>query len=677
MPTPQETERRAKRRTTIRTTMSCDRCKLRKTKCVDPVPGPCQFCASIGAACHLDPSRRRQRPYYRVSEEEFRYMTQIIEHFLPNTELNLQSLKAFVDSLDSNSTENPLTPSASDAISPSYALISPHPAAEEASGEGLLINDELSELYSEVGKIRFDSRGIQRHVGPSSAYLFHSAVRSIKYRQPNTPKTEILAPLTASQTVPPPTPESSLGVKRTPRQVNLPQRELCHRCISRFFRDVHSVYWLFSAEQLYATLDRIYAGDAAAATPATLCGLYSILAITCESEMQKEWSDTSMRPSVTYLTLAKAVVPALYDDADSDSIRALCLLSLALSCSMFGNTAYIYTGAAARIAFTLGWHVRDDFTSRLDLQEQVDLRLFCTLYLLDLDTSLCYGNPPAIDEGTIINTPKAPSEQLLGPGTNMPLDYLEISCQLAYQRRCLTKLMYQKPTDSPSISIGAISKAISGLENWYTDIPSHLRHPSQVARFHERSVAVLHLRYWSAIIYATRPFLLYSAMHYKELDQNLKQKWFAEFSAKCVAAAQTSLEMILFLKERNLLSSLVVFDCGCILENMQVFLLALRLGEPLVHKRNVEVCLHTLQNMEQVFWPRHALPEVTAQLQECGILNSEHELNLTTDQSPGLVFLDFAQQGEPAFFPDFHIPDLQEMIAMGDDSINCAFGPGT
>jgi hypothetical protein len=89
---------------------------------------------------------------------------------------------------------------------------------------------------------------------------------------------------------------------------------------------VHAVYWLFSAEQLHATLDRIYAGDATAATPAALCSLYSILAITCESEMQKEWSDTAMRPSVTYLTLAKAVVPALFDDADSDSVRALCLL---------------------------------------------------------------------------------------------------------------------------------------------------------------------------------------------------------------------------------------------------------------------------------------------------------------------------------------------------------------
>jgi hypothetical protein len=78
---------------------------------------------------------------------------------------------------------------------------------------------------------------------------------------------------------------------------------------------------------------------------------------------------------------------------------------------MFGSTAYVYIGAAARVAFTLGWHVRDE-SSRVDLQEQIDLRLFSTLYILDLDTSLCYGNPPAIDQSIIPNLPKSPCEQV-------------------------------------------------------------------------------------------------------------------------------------------------------------------------------------------------------------------------------------------------------------------------
>lgn len=79
---------------------------------------------------------------------------------------------------------------------------------------------------------------------------------------------------------------------------------------------------------------------------------------------------------------------------------------------MFGNTAYIYVGSAARIAFTLGLHARDTVESSHDLQEQVSVRLFCSLYLLDLDTALCYGNPPAIYEGILSSVPRTPSEHV-------------------------------------------------------------------------------------------------------------------------------------------------------------------------------------------------------------------------------------------------------------------------
>lgn len=96
--------------------------------------------------------------------------------------------------------------------------------------------------------------------------------------------------------------------------------------MARFFRDIQSVYWFFSAERLHAALDRIYAGDSGAATPAVLCGLYSIFAITSESQVEAEGGGEERRPGRKYLALAKSLVPALCDDGDTDSVRALCLL---------------------------------------------------------------------------------------------------------------------------------------------------------------------------------------------------------------------------------------------------------------------------------------------------------------------------------------------------------------
>jgi hypothetical protein len=226
----------------------------------------------------------------------------------------------------------------------------------------------------------------------------------------------------------------------------------------------------------------------------------------------------------------------------------------------------------------------------------------------------------------------------------MPLDYLAVSCQLASLRRRLIRLMYQKPAvNSPKLSASAVAAAVSSLRKWYNDMPSHLRQYDRVASFHERSVAVLHLRYWSAIIFATRPFLLYKVFNERSLAGSSKRKWFYEFSVNCVEAAQRSMDIIKFLRERNLLTSLIVFDCGCILENMQVFLLALSDSEPSTHTASVEACLRTLQGMEQIFWTKHALPEVTAQLEEYGILDNQHRVDISGSQS---VFLDFNTQNE-------------------------------
>ena len=136
----------------------------------------------------------------------------------------------------------------------------------------------------------------------------------------------MLAPLTAAPALPPASPGSASRLQ-PPRQISLPRRDLCDACVARFFRDIQSVYWFFSAEQLHGALDRIYGGDAAAATPAALCGLYSIFALTSESQVEREGgAGAERRPGAKYLALAKSLVPALCDDGDIDAVRALCLL---------------------------------------------------------------------------------------------------------------------------------------------------------------------------------------------------------------------------------------------------------------------------------------------------------------------------------------------------------------
>lgn len=63
-----------------------------------PIPGPCEYCAGIGAPCVVN-IPRKQRPFYHVTEEEYRLSMLILQHHYPDRELNLDALRTIVDDL--------------------------------------------------------------------------------------------------------------------------------------------------------------------------------------------------------------------------------------------------------------------------------------------------------------------------------------------------------------------------------------------------------------------------------------------------------------------------------------------------------------------------------------------------------------------------------------------------
>ncbi|KAL8380735.1 hypothetical protein RB595_005152 [Gaeumannomyces hyphopodioides] len=620
--------------------MSCDRCKSRKTKCVDPVPGPCQYCQSLGVSCRVDPSRRRQRPYYHVSEEEFRLQRRALEHFLPNTEISLSSLRDLMSSLANRS------PGINEAADDPGRARSLQHATTDSPGSTELEEtiEEIDDLHDEMGWLTVDSKGTYRHVGMEGGFGFNSAVRSLKHRRlsdtTSRSGSDLVTPLTAAPPCPPDAPDSSpsaaMGGHIPPRQVFLPRRDLCERCVGRFFRDVHSIYWLFSAEAFYGSLDRIYAGDSTCASASMLCSLYSILALTCESEARSDGISDTMANK--YLSLAKALAPVLMDEADIDAIRALCLLGIALQSSMCSNTAYVYVGAAARIAFTLGLNVSKSLNLRSSFQGQIDLRIYCSLYLLDLDVALCYGNPPSLSDEDGAETLELVSEQILSPGTNMPLDFLSLSCKLAQLKRHISKLLYMR-------SGGGVGGAFKGDGQGSTAAGSKPGARPAVP-ISSVSATLASLSTCNAGNSATT---------------ESKRKSFEDFASTCLSAASKSLALLSYMRDAGILSSLVTFDTGCLLEDLQVFLLALAKSkgsklslekdavdadEDLRQRQHqqtqaadsVRELLHILQGMEQIFWTRHALIEVMAQLDEHGLLNGERFS--PGGDTPGLFCLD-------------------------------------
>jgi hypothetical protein len=115
----------------------------------------------------------------------------------------------------------------------------------------------------------------------------------------------------------------------------LPRRELGDFYISRFLEDVHCTHWLYSIETFLYRVDNTYAGRAPTPSNSWMCSLYAIFAIGAANYEEPTGQSplpagspaaTDDRASADYITLAKQLIPTVYDEADLDSIRALAIM---------------------------------------------------------------------------------------------------------------------------------------------------------------------------------------------------------------------------------------------------------------------------------------------------------------------------------------------------------------
>jgi len=146
--------------------------------------------------------------------------------------------------------------------------------------------------------------------------------------------------LPPKESFPPQKPERSklFSQLTSPNQPYLPPREYCDYYVSRFFDEVHCIYWLYPIEQFHARLNDTYLTGSSTASSSWLCSLYAIFALGASSEETTKHthfgdffppsvrSGSDIKTSEDYLALAKGLVPAVNDEADIDSIRALAIL---------------------------------------------------------------------------------------------------------------------------------------------------------------------------------------------------------------------------------------------------------------------------------------------------------------------------------------------------------------
>ncbi|OJI96475.1 hypothetical protein ASPVEDRAFT_145967 [Aspergillus versicolor CBS 583.65] len=643
---PKNSRRAGREANPKRTNASCDACKSRKTKCINPVPGPCRYCAGISVPCTIS-IRRKQRPFYLVSEEEYRYGIEILQRLFPNVDLNIDTLRGLAQNMDTvqpagavitqcaelaaahpqhEYTNVPSTVSRSDGApveaDPPPSLTA---AAETASSLSAPLDDSensndslLAQLFVlQKACVVKDSLGATRYIGPGSDIPFISAVRSYAKGE------GLPSPLGNFQhaiNLPPPSPESRSSISDFPRPTYLPPLASWRQHIDRYFRVVNSTYWLISVESFCSRLDSTYATQSYQdISPSWLCFLYAILAITNqnpESSTIHDGEDYSNVPasalptsgdpytSNNYISMSKSLVKEVMDEATLDSIRALSAMSIFLHNQGFAVSSYLNVGTAVRIAYTLGLHEPQSYAEMTTIHKETALRVAWTLYELDACMSRPSGRPCNIDPWSW--HPVMPSDMMVSTGTYDPWGLFNYSVAFNLKdQEIYAKLSRLPNSDDQRTVLKEINSSVTALQTWYDSLPPHLQTNATMAPPHKRPVYNLHLRYWNKIISITRLAVL-ADMQSTASSGADQHRSLSRISQLCVDASEHSQEILQLMHSSNDLSSLTVVDTKYILDVALVYLLLLTQRQSPEFQQRLDQCIRYLKSMDNLGFCRYA-----------------------------------------------------------------------
>lgn len=176
-----------------------------------------------------------------------------------------------------------------------------------------------------------DSGGKFRYVGAHSEIPFNAAVVTLglSRKDPSiipTPRVGQYPPA-----LPAPSPSTDSGEAEP---YYLPTRKLCDIYVSRFLEDVHSTHWLYPVETLLRRIGDTYLEPPPSLSSSWMCSLYCIFAIGAANYTGSNgnppplgWPAASdQKTSEDYMVFAKQLIPAVYDEADVDSIRAMTIM---------------------------------------------------------------------------------------------------------------------------------------------------------------------------------------------------------------------------------------------------------------------------------------------------------------------------------------------------------------
>ncbi|GMK59230.1 hypothetical protein CspeluHIS016_0702450 [Cutaneotrichosporon spelunceum] len=512
-------ERKAKRRVPEdkrrRVEVSCDRCKLRKTKCIrEASEATCKECSKAAHTCVS--SLPRKRRIYATEEQltgRFRALDAIVRHLYASR--NLESDEA-IEALAAE-------------------LGAGHADVGSAIGDAP-VNQRLANLTVPEGRLMPAAAG-PMYLGAASTFIFASQAKELvkKSHLDNLAlfdeaglrrflQAADFAPYGASRSGAGSRDADDAGIqsrsifRSKAMAATLPLREVCDGLVRGFFAHVHPSLSIFHIASFQEQYQAIWASKEHELDPGWSCSLYMVLVFGAQA-LESERGSTPLTPTeqARYLTVAIGHLDSLITTASLASVQALMLVSLYHYNTGERSTAWTFIGQAARVAVSLGMH-RDGEDGNFDVVERNLRRLvWWQLFIFEQTLSLDLGRP-GTGTDLVDVTVALPDPSIIDQG-DYPPDYLKHAVALAdlsikIKRFVAATSMGYEDTRKLAHSTMQAEDLHRLLLRWESHLGDLLdaECPFATARL-RRMHLLLHVQYQHLTSVLGRPFVLARAHH--------------------------------------------------------------------------------------------------------------------------------------------------------------------
>ncbi|KAJ6441094.1 Fungal specific transcription factor [Purpureocillium lavendulum] len=347
----------------------------------------------------------------------------------------------------------------------------------------------------------------------------------------------------------------------------------CYRAVTEGFLDV------FAPSELEDAFVGGIGANGSVASPQRRAALDLVVAIGAQVKSAATARDVGPH---YFRQAQRRAFDGMLEDPDIDMVRCFLLMAFYLLGECRRNAAFMYLGIATRAGVALGLHSRESYTDMSDGKDNLRMRVWLSLRIVDMLANSILGRPAATaglhsDINSIIEDMESQAR-----GNDDDMRRLIASHQIV----CIINGIVDTLYDKKELSIPVVEQLLNEIETWAKGLPDCIRSPSlrgdasTAPNAHKGAIGSIHVSclYYFAVTLATRPILI-STLTAPPASGGLAQ---SNLASACLDAAVFLSQTCVEARRANLL-----YGNMCIMKAL-VFAAGLVLGFEIFAKRSID-----------------------------------------------------------------------------------------